>query len=58
MPKYFVEMTVAFSGEIEADSEAEAENLAIYDRTCMYDGVDDIHVTEIEKYEDEEEEDE
>ena len=57
MPRYFVEMTVAFSGEIEADSESEAERLAIYDKTVMYDAVDDISISEIEEY-DEEDEDE
>ena len=54
MPRYFVEMTVAFSGEIEADSESEAERLAIYDKTVMYDAVDDISVSEIEEYDEEE----
>lgn len=56
MPTYYVEMTVSFSGEIEADSEAEAERLAIYDDTVFYDGVDDISVEEIEEEEEEEEE--
>lgn len=56
MPRYFVEMTVAFSGEIEADSESEAERLAIYDKTVMYDAVDDISVSEIEEYDEDEDE--
>ena len=53
MPTYYVQMTVSFSGEIEAESEQEAERLAIYDHTLMYDGVDDIHVTELEEEEEE-----
>lgn len=56
MPTYYVTLTVDFSGEIEAESEEEAERLAIYDKTVMYDGVNDITVEEIEEYEEEEEE--
>jgi len=55
MPRYYVEMTVSFSGEIEAANEQQAESLAIYDDTVQYDGVDEIRVTEIEDEEDEEE---
>lgn len=51
MPIYKVEMLVSFTGEIEADSEAEAERLAIYDETCQYNGVDSIEVREIEEEE-------
>jgi len=54
MPRYYVEMTVSFSGEIEADSETEAESLAIYDSNVMYDGLDDISVQEIEEEEEDE----
>jgi len=53
MPKYYVEMTVSFSGEIEAENEQEAERLAIYDSTVMYDGVDEIRLTELEGEEEE-----
>lgn len=56
MPTYYVTLTVDFSGEIEAESEEEAERLAIYDKTVMYDGVNDITVEEIEEHEEEEEE--
>jgi len=48
MALFVVTMTVEFSGEIEADSPEEAEQLAIYDHNCMYVGVDDIQVEEIE----------
>lgn len=51
MPTYKVQMLVSFAGEIEADSEAEAERLAIYDQTCQYNGVDSIEVREIEEEE-------
>lgn len=53
MARYSVSMTVEFEGVIEADSEAEAERLAIYDNTCMYVGVDSIDVDEIEEDEEE-----
>lgn len=55
MTRYSVRMTVEFEGEIEANSEAEAESLAIYDKTCTYVGVDSIEVDEIWEEEDEEE---
>jgi len=53
MARFIVNMTVEFSGEIEADSAEEAEQLAIYDQNCMYVGVDDIQVEEIESDDDE-----
>lgn len=62
MPKFYVKMTVAFAGEIEADTEAEAEKLAwtswgdTLDADLTYDGVDEISVEEIEEDEEEEEE--
>ena len=56
MPTYKVKMLVEFDGEIEAESEAEAERLAIYDQTCTYSGVYDITTEEQEDYEEEEEE--
>ena len=54
MPRYQVEMLVEFSGEIEADSQEEAERLAIYDETCIFSGVYSIETTEIEDEEEEE----
>lgn len=56
MPRYFVEMMVEFSGEIEAESAEEAERLAIYDETCQYDGIYSIETKELDEEEEEEEE--
>ena len=62
MPKFYVEMRIDFSGEIEADSEADAEQKAwtswgdTMDSEITYDGVYSIEVEEIE--EDEEDDDE
>lgn len=53
MPRFNVTMTVQFSGEVEADSQQEAEE-AYYD-DLMYDCVDSVEATEIEEDEDEEE---
>ncbi len=52
MPRYNVVMLVEFAGEIEADSQEEAERLAIYDSTVFYEGVDSIEIEEIEEEED------
>ena len=60
MPRYYVEMMIEFSGEIEADSQDEAEQLAwtswsdSHDQPITYDGVYSIDVEEIEEDEDEE----
>lgn len=62
MPKYSVEMRIDFSGEVEADSQDEAEQLAWVswgnniDDLVSYDGVYSIDVDEIEEEEDEEDE--
>ena len=48
MPYYRVTMLVEFSGEIEADSVEEAEELAIYDQTCNYSGVVSVDAVEEE----------
>lgn len=56
MPRFNVVMLVEFAGEIEAETQEEAERLAIYDDTVFYQGVDSIEIEEIE--EDEEDEDE
>lgn len=58
MPRFNVVMTVEFAGEIEAETQEEAERLAIYDDTVFYQGVDSIEVEELEEDEDEDEEDE
>ncbi len=57
MPVYKVVMTVEFEGEIEADSQEEAERLAIYDDTVFYQGVESIEVEEIEEEPDDETDD-
>jgi hypothetical protein len=63
MPRYEVNMTVEFSGEIEANNSEEAEQMAWTawgdraDCALTYDGVDSIRVMEIESEDDEEEED-
>jgi hypothetical protein len=62
MPKYYVEIQVNYCGEIEANSEAEAEQLAwssYYgdNATLEYDSVEDIRVEELESEDDEDEED-
>ena len=55
MPKYYVEMMIEFSGEIEAEDEYEAEKLAwtswgdTMDRPITYDGVYSIDVEELEE---------
>jgi hypothetical protein len=63
MPKYYVKIQVNYSGEIVADSEEQAEDLAwssYYgeDAPLEYDSVESIEVEELEdEDEDEEEED-
>lgn len=50
MPTYYVEMTVSFSGHLEADSQEEAEQKAwtawgdTMDSPLTYDGIDEISV--------------
>jgi hypothetical protein len=62
MPLYEINMTVEFSGTIEADSEAHAEDLAYtgwgetMDALVPYFGVDQISVEELPEEEEEEEE--
>jgi hypothetical protein len=63
MPRYYVEMKIDFAGEIEAESEEAAEQLAwtswgeTYDSPIVYDGVYSIDVEALDE-EDEDEEDE
>ncbi len=54
MPTYKVTMLVEFQGEFEADSPEHAEELAIYDHNCFYQGVDSIETEELEEEEEEE----
>ena len=61
MPKYYVKVQVNYDGEIEAESEAQAEEMAWHsyygdDAVLQYDSVESIDVEELE--EDEEDEDE
>lgn len=62
MPKYYVKMRIDFAGEIEAESESEAEQLAwiswgdTMDNDITYDGVYSIDVEEMEEEEEDEDE--
>ena len=62
MPKYYVKMRIDFAGEIEAESESDAESKAwtswgdTMDNEITYDGVYSIDVEELEEDEDEEDE--
>lgn len=64
MPKFYVKMRIDFAGEIEAESEEKAEELAwtswgdTADNEITYDGVYSIDVEEIESDEEDEEEEE
>lgn len=64
MARYYVEMKIDFSGEIEADSAEDAESKAwtawgdTSDCDIQYDGVYSIDVEELEDDEEEEEEEE
>jgi len=62
MARYQIEMTISFSGEIEAESAEHAEQLAwtswgdTASADITYDCVDDITVTELDEELEEEEE--
>ena len=64
MPKYQIEMMIEFSGEIEAESEEAAEQLAwtswgeTYDSPIVYDGVYSIDVEALDEEDEEEDEEE
>ena len=59
MAKYYVKMMIEFSGEIEAESETDAEHKAwtswgdTHDNDIVYDNVYSIDVEELEEDEDE-----
>jgi hypothetical protein len=63
MPRYNVEMMIQFAGEIEADSQDEAEQLAwtswgeTLDSPITYDGVYSIEVEAVDEEDEDEEED-
>jgi len=60
MATYYVKMMIEFSGEDEADSQADAEQKAwtswgeTHDSLITYDGVYSIDIEEIEEEDDEE----
>jgi hypothetical protein len=62
MARFYVNMRIDFAGEIEADSEAEAEALAwtswgdTLDSPISYDNVYSIDIEELDEPEDEDEE--
>ena len=59
MPKYQIDMTVNFSGEVEADTEEEAVDYFISNREHMYyESLESESIEEIEEEEEEEEEEE
>lgn len=50
MPKYYIEMTVNFAGEVEADTEDEAVDYFIKNREHMYyDSVESEDINEIDE---------
>ena len=54
MPKYRIDMTVNFSGEVEADTEDEAVDYFIRNREHMYyESVEEESIEEIEEYDEE-----
>ena len=53
MAQYYVKTLVTFTGTIEADSQAEAEEKGYYYDNLEYDGVYEVDVEEIEEDEDE-----
>ena len=55
MAQYYVKTLVTFTGTIEADSQAEAEEKGYYYDNLEYDGVYEVEVEEIEEDEDEDE---
>jgi hypothetical protein len=64
MPKYYVKMMIEFAGELEADSEEDAEQKAwtswgdTMDNDITYDGVYSVDVEEIEEEEEDEDDEE
>lgn len=51
MPKYRIDMTVNFSGEVDADTEDEAVDYFIRNREHMYyESVEEESIEEIEEY--------
>jgi hypothetical protein len=60
MPRYYVQMKIDFAGEIEADSQEDAERLAAQSWGDTMDseiGFDGIYSIDVEELEDEDEDD-
>jgi hypothetical protein len=55
MNQYYVESLVKFSGTIEANSQAEAEEIGYYYDNLQYDGVDSVDAELVYESEDEDE---
>jgi hypothetical protein len=55
MAQYYVKTLVTFTGTIEADSQAEAEEIGYYYDNLEYDGVYEVEVEEIEEDEEDDE---
>jgi starvation-inducible outer membrane lipoprotein len=55
MAQYYVKTLVTFTGTIEADSEAEAEEIGYHYDNLNYDGVYEVEVEEIEEDEEDNE---
>ena len=53
MAEYYVETLVRFSGTVEADSQAEAEEIGYYMDNLNYDSVDSVDAELISEDEDE-----
>jgi hypothetical protein len=54
MATYYVKTMVTFTGYVEADSQAEAEEIGYYYDNLNYDGVYEVEVEEQESDEDDE----
>jgi hypothetical protein len=57
LKEFYVETLVRFSGTIQADSEAEAEQLGYYMDNLNYDSVESIDIELVTDYDEEEEDD-
>ena len=53
MAQYYVETLIKFVGTVEADSQAEAEEIGYYYDNLEYESVNEVSVEEIEDDEDE-----
>lgn len=58
MKEFYVETLVRFSGTIQAETEAEAEELGYYMHNLNYESVESIDIELVTDYEEEEDKDE